>query len=263
MTIYKFEWLAIQKSLITWCAILVGTYYFLIAGIYPMFTDGMKIVDELLAYMPADYLLVLGLDVNHMSGYSGFYSFAYIYIALIAGLRATSVTLKVFGREKQAHSQEFLFAKPVSRAYIFKSKLRAILTALLLFNLIVIVISFFCFNKYGELDRQAILATLAITFSQLIFVGIAIAIAVFIPKIRTTTTITATIGLVTFTIEVFINALRIRTLAFFSPLHFFTPKSVFESGGYDTYLGIYAVSLLIIMISISARHFVRADITKL
>lgn len=216
MNVYKFELLSVKKSLVTWCIILVGVYYFLISGIYPMFADGMKMVEELIAYMPSEYLLVFGLDVNTMAGYSGFYSFAYIYVALVAGLMATSITVNIFGKEKTSHAGEFLFSKPVKREGLFKAKLLAVITGILIFNVIATVISLFCFYKYGALDFNAILATLSITLSQFIFMGIGICISTFIPKIRTTTTITATVGLLAFTVEVFINALRIRCLDFYA-----------------------------------------------
>lgn len=124
-------------------------------------------------------------------------------------------------------------------------------------------ISLFCFGRYGTLDADAVLATLSITFSQILFVGIGVFIAVFIPKIRTTTTITATVGLLAFTAEVFINALHIRWLEFCSPLHFFTPKSVFESGGYDVTLVLYAVVILLASVGLSALRYVKSDLTKL
>ncbi len=263
MNVYKFELLSVKKSLITWCIILVGVYWFLISGIYPMFADGMQMVEELIAYMPAEYLLVFGLDVNNMAGYSGFYSFSYIYVALVAGLMTTSITVNIFGKEKSSHVQEFLFSKPIKRERLFKAKLCAVMTGILIFNVIATVISLFCFYKYGTLDFNAILATLSITFSQFVFMGIAIFISTFIPKIRTTTTITATVGLLAFTIEVFINALRIRWLEFFSPLHFFTPKSVFEGGGFDLTLTIYAIAIIILLISVSAKRYIKADLTKL
>ncbi|ONI43060.1 hypothetical protein AN639_11410 [Candidatus Epulonipiscium fishelsonii] len=263
MNVYKFEFLSIRKSLITWCIILAFTYYFLIAGIYPMFADGMKLVKELIEYMPPEYLLVFGLDVENMVDYNGFYSFSYIYIALVAGVMATSITANVFGKEKKSYCQEFLFSKPIKRQNIFKVKLLVILTAVLIFNVIAIAISLFCFDKYGTLDNNAILAIFSITFCQLVFVGLSTFIVVFIPKIRSTATISATVGLLAFTIEVFINALRIKCLEFFSPLHFFTPKSVFESGGFDFSLSIYAIAILIISIGVSAVHFIKADLGKL
>ncbi len=263
MNVYKFELRSITKSLITWCIVLICTYYFLIAGIYPMFADGMKMIEELIVNMPADYLLVFGLDINNMTGYNGFYSFAYMYIALISGLMATSITLNIFGKEKQCHCQEFLLTKPIKRKHIFKSKLLAVLTGILIFNIVLIPTSLLCFNEYGIIDINTVLAILAITFSQFIFVGISIFIAIFIPKIRSVTPIVATIGLLAFTIEVFINALRIRWLEFLSPLHFFTPKSVFETGGYNTTLSIYAIIVLILCIVFSLRHFLKSDLGRM
>ncbi|OOO00463.1 MAG: hypothetical protein ATN35_07070 [Epulopiscium sp. Nele67-Bin004] len=69
MNIYKFEFYSIRKSLITWCIAIILTFYFLIAGVYPMFAEGTNLIEELIAYMPPEYLLVFGLDIDNMVGY--------------------------------------------------------------------------------------------------------------------------------------------------------------------------------------------------
>ena len=48
-------------------------------------------------------------DVNNMTGYSGFYSFSHLYIALVAALMATSVTVNVFGKEKNPMLGIFIY----------------------------------------------------------------------------------------------------------------------------------------------------------
>lgn len=263
MPIYKIEFLSIRKSLVLWCSLLVALYYFLITGTYPMFTDGMVLIEELIANMPAEYLLMFGLDADNMAGYSGFYSFASIYIALLAIVMATSMTVNIFGKEKKSHCQEFLFTKPVKRINIFRAKLGAVLTAVFIFNLIAIPLSFFCFEKYGNLDTNAILATFSIALSQFVFIALSIVVVIFIPKIRSMGLISATVGVLAFITELFVNALGIRWLEFFSPLHFFLPKDVFENGGYDAVLCFYALFIVVASIGISAKHFIKADLTKL
>ena len=263
MNVYKFELRSIKKSILISCIILISIYYLLIVGVYTMFEDGMKVIQELIRNMPDEYLLLLGIDINNMVGYNGFYSFSYVYIALVAVLMATNITLSVFGREKKSHSQEFLLTKPVKRKKIFINKLLAVLTGILIFNIILIPISLFCFNKYGNIDQKSILATFAITFSQLIFVGIATFISTFIPKIRTNATIISTVGLLAFTLELFVNALRIKWIKFLSPLHFFNPKNIFENGGYDTSLVMYAIIILVLSILFSARKFIKSDLYKM
>ncbi|OON98375.1 MAG: hypothetical protein ATN35_05405 [Epulopiscium sp. Nele67-Bin004] len=176
---------------------------------------------------------------------------------------ATSVTVAIFGKEKKSHSQEFIFTKPVKRQTIFKAKLFAILTAIIIFNVVVIPISLFCFLKYATIDLNAVLATLSITLSQLVFMGISIFIATFIPKIRTTTTISSIVGVFSFIIAVFVNSLAIKWLEFLSPLHFFAPKYIFKSGGYDLSLAIYATIILVASVGLSALRFINSDLSKL
>ncbi len=260
MNIYKFELRAIWKSLVMWVLIMIVSFYFLVAGLYPMFAEGTNLLGELLEYMPSEYLLVLGLDIDNMFGYSGFYSFAYIYIGLIATLMATSISLAVFGREKKSHCQEFIFAKPVSRRTLFCAKMLAVVTALALFNVVAIAISLICFGQYGTLDSTALLASLSIPFNQLVYVGIATLLALRLPKLRATTPICAIVGLLTFFITVEANALQLEWLYYLSPLHYFSPNEVFQSGGYNGTLVIVAVVILLITVGLSVTQFLKADV---
>ncbi len=263
MSIFKFEFASVKKTVLTWCVILLVTFYVLIAGIYPMFEEGSEQIVELLAQMSSEYLAVFGLDVDNMVGFQSFYSFSSIYINLVAATMASSISLKIFGREKKSHCQEFLFAKPVKRSKIFLSKFMAVTVWLCFFNLVAIPFSLYCFAEYGEIDGNSILATLSIPLCQVVFMGLSIFLAVFIPKIRSTATITATISILSFTIAVFVNSLQIKWLEFFSPLQFFSPKYVFEHGGYDIGLAIYGLILSFFCVMMARSRFLHADLSKL
>lgn len=263
MNIFKFELKETRKSLITWCITSAIVFWFLIVGIYPMFADGMEVIGDLIKTMPPEFLIAFGLDVDNMIGYSGFFSFAYIYIALVGAMMTTSITVNIFGREKKCHCQEFLLTKPAKRKHLFLSKIMAVLTNLVVFNIITVGLSLFCFNHYSDLNTNAILSTLSVTFGQIIFVGISLLITMFISKIRSAATITATVGIIAFLAEVFINALKIRWLEFFSPLHFFTPKYVNEFGHYDTTLVIYGLLILILALGISFIKYIKSDLTRM
>ncbi len=260
MNVYKFEFRAIWKSLIFHVAIVIALYCFLIIGIYPMFAEDTSLLSDVVAYMPVEYLSILGLNPDNMFGYSGFYSFAYIYVALAAGIMATSISVSVFGREKKSHCQEFIFTKPVKRSVVFWDKFLAIMTAVFIYNAILIPISLYGFFNYDVLNFTAILATLSITLSQFVFVGVGIFCAVFIPKIRTEITITATVGVLAFIMAAYANSLGIEALYYLSPLHFFSPSFVFENGGYDVSLALYGLMIFVVSIGIPTMYVRKADL---
>ncbi len=262
MNIIKFELHAILKTLLVYIAVLIFTIYSFVAGIYPMFEDEANAFSDLIANMSPEYLLAFGFDVENMFGYNGFYSFSYIYFTLIMAIMATSMAIAVFGREKKCHCGEFLFTKPVSRSKIFFSKFAVVLCAVVVCNFVVAPVSLFCFSHYGELNKEAILVTLGLTFTQLIFVGIGTTIAVFIPKIRISSSITAAVGLLTFIVCVLVNTLKIEWLEYLSPLHFFSPNYIFDNGKFDTFLMTYGAVIFFACLLISAIRYLKFDLKE-
>ncbi len=263
MNIYLFELKSIAKSIFWWIFTILMTFYIFVAGVYPIFRDGATLIQDMVAAMPAEYFQAFGFDLDKMLGYGGFYGFSYLYFALIGGIMATGVTLSVFGREKMSGCQEFLFAKPVERATLFSAKMMAVLTAVLLFGGVYSAVSLYCFGRYDKLDGMAVLATLALPLTQLIFVAIGVVIALYKRRLRTVTELSAAVGFAAFILSALVNVLDMDWLKLCSPLHFFYPTDILERGGLDGGLTVWAVIWMLVPVGITVLRYLKSDASKL
>ncbi len=263
MNIYLFELKSILKSTAIWTWVILLTLYLFVVGVYPIYRDGATLIQDMAAAMPAEYFQAFGFDLDEMLGYRGFYGFSHLYFAIIAGAMATSVALAVFGREKMSGCQDFLFAKPVSRGRLFFAKLMAVATAVALFGGCYVAASLYCFSVYDSLDGMAVLASVALPLTQLVFVAMGLVIATYKPRIRSVAEVAAAVACVAFVVSALVNVLDIQWLELASPLHYFAPGAVFDTGGYDGRLSLFALFLLLASVVATAGHYIKSDTSKL
>ncbi len=263
MNIYLFELKSIIKSAVIWTFVILLTLYIFIVGVYPIFRDGATLIQDMAAAMPAEYFQAFGFDLDEMLGYGGFYGFSYLYFILIGGVMATSTALSVFGREKMSGCQDFLFAKPVARGTLFFAKLMAVVTAVALFGGCYVAASLYCFYRYDSLDGMAVLVSLALPMCQLVFVAVGVLLATWMGRLRSVSQLSATVGLVAFLLSALVNVLDMEWLRLSSPIHFFYPSDMLESGGLDVGLALWALVWVAVGVGLPALRYLRSDTSKL
>ncbi len=165
--ITKFEIKHNLISLLTWTIALcvVGTIYI---SMFSVIENSFEDFKNILESYPNAVLDIIGMDLNHMTTFSGYYSFVLTFINIISFAFAASITLKIFIKEYKNKSVEFISTKPITRKNIVLQKTLAIIVvltiAIILYTnimyILVLSVSDLSYLKFVELNLSTYLIML-------------------------------------------------------------------------------------------------------
>lgn len=262
MNIYIFELRAQLKSFFIWTISILVVYLLFMSGLFNVLMDSRNTVEKAIEGFPPAFAAAFGVHVEKFFTFGGFYGFIFSYIALFGAIMAVSVSVSVFSREKRSKCVDFLLSKPVSRARIFISKLLAVLTVLLVMNILFVLISVITFSSSGTegtAPGRLLWASCALFFTQLVFVAIGMVFAVFARKVRSVSSVATAFGFGGFILSALHGLLEKEYIRFIAPLKYFETPSVFETGGYEVKYVVTAVIVVIACAGLSYFGFTKND----
>ena len=263
MNIYIYEIKAQFKSFIIWTVSLLLTMYVFMGGIYPSYQKSAVDLVKVMEGFPKQFTQIFGFQMFSMFSYSGYYSFAFGYIGLVAGIFAVIVSLSIFAREKRLKCLDFLVTKPISRQQIFWVKLLACLTIIIAINVFYVVGNMIMYNQNNQssdLTGRFILASLGIFFTQLVFLAIGLFIATFSKKIRSVSGFATAIGFIAFILSAFANIIDEEVVNLIAPLKYFEPSNVMAKGYFEVKYILVAVFLIGFCTVTSYIRFCKSDL---
>jgi len=232
-------------------------------GIYPSYQKSAVDLVKVMEGFPKQFTQIFGFQMFSMFSYSGYYSFAFGYIGLVAGIFAVIVSLSIFSREKRLKCLDFLVTKPISRQQIFWVKLLACLTIVGAINVFYVVGNMIMYNQNNqssELTGRFILASLGIFFTQLVFLAIGLFIATFSKKIRSVSGLATAIGFIAFILSALTNIIDEEIVNLIAPLKYFEPSNVMAKGYFELKYMLVAVILIAFCTVTSYIRFCKSDI---
>ncbi len=250
MNVFRFELKQVIPMVVGWTIGILLVLYFMIIGVYPIFRDGIELLESMIAKMPAELLSTFGFDIELMLQYTGFYGFITIYIGLIGAIMASNVGITIFAREKKNKCRDFLFVKPIEKYKLYWIKFLAGFCTLLLFNLIYAGISLWLFDYYNEITVETICFSFSLFATQIVFYALGIFVAVYKRKVRTYVELASTIGFGAFVLSSVVRLLDEKYLNYLSPLHYFSVMEYLQDNkGWFSYLicGVVAVLCCIVV----------------
>jgi len=263
MNIYIYEIKSQLKSFIIWTVSLLLTMYLFMGGIYPVFQESAGGLLKIMEGFPKQFTQVFGFQIFSMFSYGGYYSFAFGYIGLVAGIFAVIVSLSTFAREKRVKCLDFLVTKPISRQKIFWVKMLSCLTIIGFTNVIYVAGNMIMFNQNhqnADLTGRFILASLGIFFTQLVFLAIGLFLATFSKKIRSVSGLATAIGFFAFILSALANIIDEEVVNFIAPLKYFEPSNVMAKGYYEVKYILAAGFLILFCTATSYIKFCKSDI---
>jgi ABC-2 type transport system permease protein len=188
MVIFKREVKRNRKSTLLWTSVLLSYNVFMLL-LYPSMVGSLKdSMDIMLASIPKGMISAFGLDKVSMTEILGFYNtYCYLLVTILGGIFAVIQGSSILSKEEDEKTIEFLLSKPVSRNKIITSKIFAVLTNLVILNIIISIISFVTIELVnGESYNRKVLLLLFIApvFMQITFAAIGLLISIFIVKAR-------------------------------------------------------------------------------
>lgn len=149
LTIYKHEMRLYIKSLLIW-TISVGGMSFLCILLFSSLEESMAGMAETYASMGA-FADAFGMNKLSIATLEGFYSTEVGTIHGLGGaMFAAIVSMVMLSKEEDGHTSEFLYTLPVSRVRVITAKIVAMITNILIFNVLCVGMYLLGFAVLGE-----------------------------------------------------------------------------------------------------------------
>lgn len=133
LTIYKHEMKLLYKTFLIW-TLAVGGMCFICILLFNSMKEEMEGMAESFSQMGA-FADAFGMSQLSIATLEGFYATEVGTVhSLGAAMFAAIISMIMLSKEEDGHTSEFLFTLPVSRAKVITSKLIAVLTNIILFN---------------------------------------------------------------------------------------------------------------------------------
>lgn len=263
MNIFKFELKSALKNSIIWLVVLLALNLIFMKAMYPLYVDGAKDIEKVLANFPQEFAAAFGLDIKEIFHYGGFYSFCSNYILLCGTIMAVYLGVSTFAREKKSKTMDFLFTKPISREKIFVCKLLSTICILIITNIIFIISAYFIYKSSGDTTttiEKTLLATSGLFFTQLVFLSLGIIFAIFTKKVRSIAGIAIAFGFGGFIISAVANIIGEEILNYIAPMKYFAPNYVFSNGAFEIKYVITAIVVIFVSLGTSFIKYKNSDI---
>lgn len=262
MNMYLHELKAYRKSTIIWSLSLV-IMIILFLSLFPAFSKDAEDVKKLLEGYPEGLRKAIGLSLDTFFSLLGFYSYLFGYILLCGSIQAMNLGTAIISKEVREKTADFLLTKPVTRSSIMTAKLFAILTSIVITNIVYIVSAMFMANSVKtEVFSMKIFFMISITlfFVQLIFMSLGIIISVIFPKIKNVLPISLGTVFGFFMIGMLSTTTSSDAARFLIPFKYYDATYIIKNSSYEFSFIIIEIIFIIVTIFASYLIYAKKDI---
>lgn len=262
MNIYRFELRQYRRALLGW-ALGLSAIMLLFSPFIPMFLRESAGLRAMLGVFGKAMLAALGLNMELLFSATGFYGYLFTYVTLAGAIQALALGMDALSKEHRLKTADFLLTKPRSRPKVYFSKALAGLTSLLLTQAVFYAVSFLCmlfFSRETAFSPEFWLISLSLSFLQLLFFAMGLAVAAVLQRIKSPTIFALGIALGFFVLGMLSGVIESDTLALLSPFKHFDPNYIMMHQGYDALP--MAISLLAAAVFLAASFllYTRRDV---
>ncbi len=222
MHLYFRELVRNRKSVILWTSILL-IYNVSMLLLFPSLSGAMKDkMNVMLEAFPKEVIAAFGMDKVSITELLGFYNtYCYLLVTILGGIFAVLQGCSILSKEEDERTIEFLLSKPVTRNRIISEKILAVLTNIIILNVVVSIVSYITieFVSTEAYDKKALLLLfIGPVLMQITFAAMGLLVSIFVVKARVN--IPAGVGIVLGLYFVSIIAVISESVSF---LKYFTP----------------------------------------
>lgn len=254
MNIFLHELKAYRKSTIIWTCSLT-TLVILFLSMYPAIAKDAEDFQKILDNYPAAVIKALGF--SNFFSLLGFYSATLTYVLLSGSIQAMNLGTSIISKEVRDKTADFLLTKPVSRSQIMTAKLLAVLTSLVITNVIYIAAaSLMASTIQAEPINYILFFMLSITvfFVQLMFMSLGVIVSVLVPKIKSVLPISMGTVFSFFIISMLSSSIGDTTTRFITPFKYFDLMYIINNSAYEAPYII--IEILFIVTTITASYII-------
>jgi len=262
MNIYLHELKAYRKSTIIWsCSLVLLIILFL--SMFPSFSKDATDVKKLLEGYPEAFRKAIGLSLDTLFTLLGFYSYLFVYVGLCGSIQAMNLGTSIISKEVREKTADFLLTKPVTRKTIMTAKLLAILTSLVITNVVYLISAIIMANVVKtEAFSLKIFIMISITlfFVQLMFMALGVIISVLFPKIKSVLPISLGTVFGFFMLGMLSTTTSTDIWRFLIPFKYYDTAYIIKNSSYETSFIIVEIVFIIVTIFASYLIYDKKDI---
>ena len=262
MNIYLHELKAYRKSTIIWsCSLVLLIILFL--SMFPSFSKDATDVKKLLEGYPEAFRKAIGLSLDTLFTLLGFYSYLFVYVGLCGSIQAMNLGTSIISKEVREKTADFLLTKPVTRKAIMTAKLLAILTSLVITNVVYLVAAIIMATAVKtEAFSLKIFIMISITlfFVQLMFMALGVIISVLFPKIKSVLPISLGTVFGFFMLGMLSTTTSTDIWRFLIPFKYYDTAYIIKNSNYETSFIIVEIVFIVVTIFASYLIYSKKDI---
>ncbi len=256
MVIYLRELARNRKSFIAWTVALLLSDVLMML-FFPAVYDQSKSFNDIIRQFPEFLTSGLKLGTLNFADLLNYFAYVFQYIILFSGIFAMMFGAGALSREEDEKTVEFLLAKPVTRSYIVSAKLFAVLTYLVLFNIIMAGGSYITFEavKKDSYSVNLLLLVIAGNFlAQVTFAAVGFLISVFVVKSKSVLSVSLGVVLGTYFLSIASGISdKLENLKYLTPFEYVSPAFLVKNGKIEElYL---AIMLCVVLLSTVLTYF--------
>jgi ABC-2 type transport system permease protein len=228
----------LKMSFRSWLYFTLGILATLVifASFFDVFKADAALLDQLLQNFPQEFKAAFGFADVNLAEIEGYFSFLISYIVLIGAIYGMKLGVSLLSEEYRAKASDFLLSKPIRRIRIVTAKFLAILICLIAQNILLFGIGIAAVNLVvADSIDVGIYALLSFStfFVQLFFVGIGLALAALLQKIKSVMPLTLGVVFFFFIVELINESLLEKPLTYLTPFSYFKGSAIMSSRSYD------------------------------
>lgn len=262
MNVFLHELRTYRKSTITWAVSLCGIIV-VFMSLYPAFTQDIEATKEIFVQFPPALRAALNISLGNFFTIYGFYAYVLSFAILTGAVQAMNLGTGVISKESSGKTADFLLSKPITRSRVVTAKLAAVLTAILVTNVVFSAVSYFFALSVAEgpLDEvKFFVMTSTLLLVQLMFVALGALFSVIIPKIKSVVAVSLPTVFAFYIIGMIGDVLENDTFRYVTPFKFYDTVYIINNASLEgRYLAIEVV-FLIVAITACYAIYIKKDV---
>lgn len=210
-------------------------------------------INELMQQFPEDMMKAFNMETLNFSEPMDYYTYVYQYALLAAGIWGMLMGASILAKEEGEKTIEFLYAKPITRGYIYGWKLGAVLTQLAVFFGIFLAGSILGFVAFAEGKYDAgllALLSLAMILVQLVFVSLGFLISTFVVKTRKIMPLSLGLALGFYMVSMIASIKDdVEWIRYLTPFQYFQGLRIIRNGQMEWGYVVLAVGIILVCLA--------------
>ena len=238
----------------------------LFAFFFGALREDAALLNQLLENFPKEFKAAFGFADVNLGELEGYTSFLMSYVVLIGAVFGMKLGVQLLSEEYRAKTSDFLLTRPVKRIQVVGAKFTAIMILLITQNLLLFGFGLAGIKMIvGESIDPLIYALLSFStlLVQLFFVGIGMALAAAIQRIKSVMAITLGVVFFFFIIEMLNQSLLEKGLTYLTPFSYFKGSAILASRGYESSYLIVDLAVFVVFTIIACVVYQKRDVHSL